>query len=81
MKFITNELEMEQHDFPLFGKKIMEEMNVDKNYRPEWWHTYKQIAKLALQQKRSSDGAAVKKAVIGMKSVRTLFVSCCNTLD
>jgi hypothetical protein len=79
MKFITNELEME-HDFPSFGKKIMDEMNVDKNNRREWWHAYKRIAKLALQQKRSSVGAAVKKAVIGMKSVR-MFVFCCNTLN
>jgi hypothetical protein len=78
MKFITNELEME-HDFPSFGKKIMDEMNVDKNNRREWWHAYKRIAKLALQQKRSSVGAAVKKAVIGMKSIRTSFVFCCNT--
>jgi hypothetical protein len=69
-----------EHDFPSFGKKIMDEMNVDKNNRREWWHAYKRIAKLALQQKRSSVGAAVKKAVIGMKSVR-MFVFCCNTLN
>jgi hypothetical protein len=42
----------------------MEEMGVDKSRAKEWWYTYKGVAKHALNQKRSSVSAAVKKSVM-----------------
>ena len=64
MKFITSESEMEP-DFAPFAKKIMTVTKVDDAHHREWWLAYKNVAKHALQQKRSSVGAAVKKSVIG----------------
>ena len=64
MKFITSEAEMDP-DFAPFAQTIMTEMGVEEQCQQEWWHTYKNQAKHALQQKRSSVCAAVKKSVIG----------------
>jgi hypothetical protein len=64
MKFITSDLEME-HDFASFGGKIMKEMKIDESSKREWWNAYKKVAKVALSQKRSSVGAAVKKSLTG----------------
>jgi hypothetical protein len=74
MKFITSEAEMEV-DFEPFGKSIMDELNIDDEHRQEWWHTYKRVAKHALQQKRSSVGAALKKSVIGT----SICLTCCGS--
>ena len=63
MKFITSEDDM-QPGFAPFGGKIMNEMNVQESNKLVWWHAYKGIAKHALQQKRSSVGATVKKSVM-----------------
>ena len=67
MKFITCEIEMEP-EFRPFGKKIMTDMKVEEHNQQMWWHAHKKIAKHALQQKRSSVGAAAKKSVVGKQT-------------
>jgi hypothetical protein len=64
MKFITSEAQLDPN-YDHFGKKIMTELKIAKESQELWWHSFKQVAKKALNQKRSSVGAAVKKSVIG----------------